>query len=303
MAINKQAQTSSTPIVEQPKFTGIATFTILDVMPNLESLKKNNFYVKEGAEEKEYITKNDNGKTKVQMDIIGLAVANIGGKEVSTPSKLTLWLEQEAVVSKEGKPMFINQLWKTQYATSVDELIAQNQKAMTEYLEKNPTKKSASFMALGTKLRQAFVGEKQLMELLGKANGYQDSITIKGANGEDEVENVLSLDAKPFTKEWYKEIKEALVGNSVQVVFGKTTSGDKDYFQPIVLRFQDSFLKVGQKASSYFVNQFKKGLEGGKFEVQHPNLEATLYTHNTYAPTASTTDGNNQSSSADGLPF
>jgi hypothetical protein len=306
MAVNKKQPTTST-FVETPKFTGITTFTVLDVMPTNKSLKDNGFYVKENAEEPVYLLKNDNNKTKIKFDIIGLAVANVSGKEVSMNTKLTLWLEDELVVSKEGKPMFINQLWKTQYGADVATIVKDNEEAMQNYLGKNPDKKSASFMALGNKLRQAFVGEKQLMELIGKVNGYQDTITVKGANGEEEVENILSLDNKPFSKEWLKEIKEALIGNSVQLVIGKTSSNDKDYFQPVVLRFQDSFLKVGQKMSNYFISQFKKGLEGNdKVQVQHPNLNAMVFTHNTFTPTVQKTveDGSDTTMEQDtDLPF
>lgn len=275
---NKQA-TQSSSNTPAPKFTGVAQFTIQAVNPNNAKLKDLGFYVKENSEEPaRKVT--INAVEYHKLTIAGLAVANINGQEVSQPAKFDLlMLEGDWKSGKSDNVCFINQLWKTKWAISAD-VIKEEESVKLESGVMKP------FMAMGSNIRKAFRGERELMELIGKANKVAD-----------DLENTCTLDSKPFSKEWFKEIENLLVNNTVGVVFGYYEKDGNIYTQVITQMLNECFLYAGAKPSSYFTKKFMESLAGGKLAVQG-NLEAKFFTN-------STTNDNQESitPSGDALPF
>ena len=293
--INNNPQTEVT--TSYNKFTGLCTFTIQAVNPNLKKMKELGLYVSDKMEEPT-TDRNIGGNDYKVITLAGLLVAFVDGKQYDQPFSFDILMEQGEWLSKatEGNKCFINQLGKTTWATSVEQAISRNKKQMADYVEKSG--KEASFMDLGTNLRPSFKGERQLIELIVKACKVKYDLT-----------NNVTLDAKTFSKEWYKEIETALVGNSVQLVMGIQEKDGKFYQKVAVQSLNECFLMEGQKASDYFIKKFLENNVDNTtnlpiLTIANKDLSAKIFVpnHNTFTPETSEVDGNNNPQDTD-LPF
>jgi len=279
---------------KKPSFTGACTLAITNVNPTNAQLKALGLYVREDSDEPSG-TIEINGKTVNKITIAGKITYTLSGEQHEDSVKFDLLLEEGTWQSKTNPEnyCYINQLYSLKWGKSAEAIIASEKEALEQ--------KKITREMFGKRVRYAFKGERALMELIAKANNYSPFLTTKA---EDKtIENILSLDATPFSKGWFTEIKKALEGNSVVVFVGKSlTKDDKVYFGVVTALLSDCFLSVGQAPSEWFIRKFQESLIGGKFTIQDPKLNTLAFVEETITPNNQNNQNGNSQEDCD-LPF
>jgi hypothetical protein len=237
MAIEKQTSSNSAPRFAVK--TGMVDFHIKKVFPTNAELKELGVYVKDGADEPVYMKPDKNGVNSCMITVAGFLTYNGANNElISEPFKFGFFTNESYKKSANGKFRFINQVFNTSWATSAEEL------------------ESNKYM--GRNVRKCFNNEDVLMEIVTKANDYSPTMTKKDDKG-NVVENVVMFDNKPFTKEWYKEIKEALENTQLKIMLAVEYYEGKPMQKAVTM--SNAFNYHWATANANFIKTFEKGFK------------------------------------------
>lgn len=124
--------------------TGVLSFKVIAVNPTLEELAKLNV---ELTNEPQYVSTGDNGEQKIRLDFW------LKSDLLDNPTKVSFFLENKLVVSKNGKPQFINHYGNNTYADTIEEANSRVDSNGNPYFKLDGA-------------RQAYVGEALLIDFL-----------------------------------------------------------------------------------------------------------------------------------------
>lgn len=240
MAINVNNKSQS---IERKLYTGLTFVNWVAINPTLDELK-----VLLGTDkldkEPEYLSTNDNGNKRVQLDFW------LKNDKVTT--KMTLWLENESFKSEKGKTLFLNNVGQVTWSDSL------------EILEGNDKMK---WFTKFSPIKECKRGVNQLMDFiitLGNLDTNSDDAEVSL----DKVDNLFNGD--------YSELKELLKGfesSKVGVLLGVK---DGKYQVVWTNSYKNTFVKDGKN----FSKQQLEALQGEYAWKQDFSLEFKEYVPN-----------------------